>query len=538
MDMDELHKYWTISTVRANGKNNIQEIALAKDFVLEEFPQLIAQADLLETDDTCIQENLLFLCRENLPNIRAKAALALRCCVSQFAMKACYQLVNSLSNNSDQIGKLTCEELFPYVLNDDGSLIQADLNKNHGSLSFNIGSRHQLLFQPFTLQVLEKFNFNRTDGLSLKNWTFLLVKRHNEVKKILAEHNIKLFNPWQELIRIRPDQLQRLGEHYNWSSNEIERKFLLLKILRDVYQQERMQNLRQHQGVDASKERLESTNPLIQRMFSILRKDNIPIHSLDILVTELKDIGKFLRQHKQNICKPESLDAPLPKSDTESTLHEVISSMSIKNDVDDIEQRDFERLKEYIQHKFQPFYKPKRLNLLDQAIRDSIDHRLAYIQNSPRITHQPSQYISALQHYYCDGLFMGEIALRMGLRAQDAVSRLLKLSPKPRPQSGSSRLLEISYLIPDSMLRMLKLLRDLFIDWSMNDTEVKHSQILAELEHLQIGNDKSYIWLNLLDEQMEDITNIFKEAAQEIYDSTNCSRNSIFAQRIRHFINN
>jgi hypothetical protein len=475
------------------------------------------QTDVSDTNDEYIQTNLWRLCRVQEPEMRYKAALNLRCYISHELKKACLNLVRKYGSQRHLTWKLTCEELFQCVLDDEGKLLRFILNNENGLLQFERDKEQRLLvldnhgklqpeYQPFTFRVLQTFDPNRNPRKSLANWVYLLVGQDKEIKRIFREHGIHRINPWVLLSKTKPEQLQRIEELYKFPSNQIKQDVLVLKILRQVHQQEQFQ--RRSNGVGERGE-LKITNSLIKKMLPLLQEQQSPIASLESLVSKLESIFKFLAQYKNQSSSSVSLDAPI--SGTEGSLHEVLPCYTFTNDLEQLERLEIEKFYCQIQQSFQPLYHRQRIELLNHALKETILNRLAYLKNSHRMSCKSLKYVPALRHFYRDGLTQMEIV------------SLVKL----RDQNDLSRLLDLKNLITDSMQRMLVLLSDIFLDWVRNSPELELAQKLKE--EPDIGS-------NLLQEETRDIESLFKQAVAEIHNSKNRSRNSLVARQICYLL--
>ncbi|NES22636.1 MAG: hypothetical protein F6K41_27885 [Symploca sp. SIO3E6] len=530
-------RYWMMERIDpATGRCKNHKIDEARTFFLEKFPTLVDQPDILDTDDESIQEKLWELCRASEPSIRAMAALNLRCYISDCVKYACIIITQDYGTNPNLTYPLTCEDLFPYVLDDQGKLLYFILENEPRSLEFVLNEHMQLMvlqedgtreamYRPFSFEVLGTFDAYRQPRYSLKNWTILKVKRSKKIDEVLREHGIIRQSFWRLLKITTPKQLQYLEELHHFSVVQIQWDVELLTCLQNIYQEER---LRQREaGVrSSSRKYLDPGHPLMKSMFSTWHSSKSSPASVKDLVTELKRIAKFLAQHKANKAgnselPPLSLDAK--PGEFQSRLYEEwIPHSRFPNDLAELERRVIEKLQLRIQERFKPVYQEQFISFLDQAIEYQIIHRFNYLQSSRRNAHKAPQYIPGLRYFYCAGMSLGEIALRMNLKSQPQVSRLL----------------ELKNLFTDVEHQLLEQLREFVLDWVRNQGDAEYRQLLAQVEELQLWEDKSGLWIQLLYEQIKQIKDLYQEAQAEIYHPQSHARNSLVAQRIRVFLNN
>jgi len=534
--VEQCNRYWMMERIDpATGRCKNLKLDEARMFFLEKFPTLVDKPDILDTDDECIQEKLWELCRASEPSIQAMAALNLRCYISYCVKYACIILAQNYATNPNLTYPLTCEDLFPWVLDDQGKLLYFILENEPRSLGFVLNEHKQLMvlngdgireaiYRPFSFEVLGTFDAYRQPRYSLKNWTIFKVKQSKEIDQVLREHNIIRQSLWRLLKTTTPKQLRYLEESYRFPPAHIQRHIELLTCLQNVYQEEQ---LRQREaGVrSSSRKYLDPGHPLMKSMFSTWHRSKSLPASVEDLVTELKKIAKFLAQYKANKAgNSELLDLSLDAKSGEfqsRVYEEEIPHSRFANDLAELERRVIEKLQFRIQEDFQPVYQEQFISFLDQAIEYQIIHRLNYLQSSRRSAHKAPQYIPALRYVYCVGMSLGEIALRMNLKSQPKVSNLL----------------ELKNLFTDVEHQLLEQLREFVLDWVKNQGDKEYRQLLAQVEELQLLEDKSGLWIQLLYEQIKQITDLCQEARAEIYHPQRRVRNSLVAQRIKLFLN-
>ncbi|NES20944.1 MAG: hypothetical protein F6K41_18930 [Symploca sp. SIO3E6] len=502
--MVELSRYWTMFQLNlSRSKWEKSEIAAARQFLFSSKTTPLGKADEQE-----IQHQLWTWCHANEPTTRSYAALNLRCYISHAAKQTVDRLVNKIPTSDQDI--LT-QDLYSCVLNDQGKLLQFILEDDKQRLKFAVDEKQRLLVindqgmqavnPPFSFKVLATFEPHRSRRLSLWNWTSRLVNQEPEVNLILREHGFHRESLWRFLSKIQPVELRSLEQQFStFSAQTIEYHLRLLTILRQVHQQYRRQRLKSK----AQEQQKHNNNHLWEMMLVKVQQQAIPISSTQALKDELGQIRTFIDQHRRRIYQS-------PNWDWERTLMEVIHGNHF-NDLEELEKRRIEEFYYHIEQEFQPYYRQMRLQLLDCSLETTILQRLTYLRNSSsrKLVEQSTQYLPALWHFYVSGLSMREIATHIGKQHGYEVSRLLNLKA----------------LLEDSQRQMLLLLHHLFAAW------VKEQ---AAAEHRQMWEEQPGIAIQLLDESIADIRDMFAQAQAEKH-NWHHETNSLVAQRIRHFV--
>ncbi|NER24169.1 MAG: hypothetical protein F6J96_26380 [Symploca sp. SIO1C2] len=500
--MVELHRYWTMFRLNlSRSKWENSEIAAAKQLLFSIKPTSWGKADEQE-----MQHRLWILCRVKEPAIRSQACLNLRCYISHAAKHTLDSLVTKHHTGDTYT---LAQDLYSCVLNDEGKLLQFVLEDDKQRLKFVVDERQRLLVindqgmqavsPPFSFKVLATFEPHRSQKLSLWNWTSRLVTQEPEVNLILREYGFHRQSLWQFLSKIKPVQLRSMEQQFSrFSTKKIEYHGQLLTILRQVHQQYRRQRLKSK----SPEPKKNNNNHLWEMMLVQVQQQAIPITSTQALKDELIQIRKFIDHHRRNLYQSPSW---------ERSLIEAVHGSHF-NDLEELEQRRIEEFYYHVEQEFQPYYRQMRLQLLDCSLETTILQRLTYLRNSSsrKLVKQSAQYLSALRYFYVSGLPMREIAVQIGEQHGYQVSRLLNLKA----------------LREDGQRQMLLLLHNLFTDW------VKEK---AAAEHRQMWEEQPGIAIQLLDESIADIRNMFAQAEAEKYDGHH-ENNSLVAQRIRNFI--
>ncbi len=370
--------------IDALGNRQILEIAPAKAFlasVLAEFP---SKSDVSSDN---IQQQLLRWVRDAANSERrAIAERCLLCFISWQIEQVCLQLEIQFG----AVHGFTCRDLLPYVLNDDGSL--------QPPTSYNSFSR----------EILQSFDPEQS---SLTTWTSRRVKQHPALNRFLLECGVYLISDWAILNDTQPKQLQRiLGEFHVLTPAEIKQAQELLEAYHAVYRADRLQ--KRARGI-----RGQCTIPTTQQLQQISQrlegKTNQKQES-EIMVRQLQNLAKRLRQYRIHVrggyLPTKSLDAA--GNEYNSLLERIPSP--------DANSWDQEEQVEFLES-----YRPQFQASLDQALTMTIQSRVRQLQRKDE--EKARKFLTALHYNYCEKVPMAEIAKRLGLRAQDAVTRLLKL---------------------------------------------------------------------------------------------------------------
>jgi hypothetical protein len=139
------------------------------------------------------------------------------------------------------------------------------------------------------------------------------------------------------------------------------------------------------------------------------------------------------------------------------------------------------------------------MSCLDRSLLEVVEQRLSKLKR--RNQEKSEQFLKALSLFHCREESMGEIAKKLGLKAQYQVTRLLNLKE----------------FRADVRQKLLIQLRDRILDFAKSYTDV---QRLQTLDHQ-------------LDEALnEEIDKLMKEAESESHNSQESSTKSLFAQRL------
>ncbi|MDZ8226910.1 hypothetical protein [Nostoc sp. ChiVER01] len=384
--MGDASRYWTLVRIDAGGNRKIQEIPAAKSFYAQVFDRLAEDDDVPDGD---IHRQLLHLYRHSSDDTVLLAERCLLCFLSWILEQGCMQLERKFGQNHN----FSCSDLFPYVLDDDGKLSRA-------------GS-----YECFSRQILQSFDSQQG---SLTTWAMMKVKQHPELNRFLLECGVYLISDWAILNDTQPKQLERiLKEFHLFSDLAIQEAQCLLRSYHAVYRLQRLQQIRR-------KVRSKCTEPTTQQLQDIgqlIKSDTGRLFDDVTVRTMLKKLATQLREYRIHVrggsLPAKSLDAV--EGDNYNSLIEKIPAADTNNILEENEE----------QAEFLRFYHRQIPICLQQALAKVTESRIR--QLSRKKGDKAQMFLTALELSQCQKLVMKEIAEILGMRAQDAVTKLLKL---------------------------------------------------------------------------------------------------------------
>ncbi|HEY9619954.1 MAG TPA: hypothetical protein V6C78_06280 [Crinalium sp.] len=471
--MGSVLKYWRLVRIGATGRRQVEEVAPAKAFFQQQFPDLAGQPDI---PDATVQRHLWQLIQDSLQqgqeatSQRQQAELCLRCYISNQVEQVCLQLEAQFGSEHG----FTRHDLFPFVLDDT-----LDYSQRTGKPA-KPGSPS---YRSLATEVLESFDPAKA-GLS--TWVTRLVRHHKELNAFLLERGVYLVSDWAILNDTTPKQLQRiLAEFHSLSPAEIQTAIALLQSYHQIYRQDRLKQ-RQSGGKGQC---APPTTEQLQRIAQILRETASMNWSPETTMSQLQTLATQLRQYRIYVrggaAPVESLDQP--------------ENQSLAVEVQSAQQDDGQDE----QNEFLAFYRTLFLQCLDQTLEQVTGDRLSLLQRKKPETAQ--QFFLALQLFHCRGQSMGDIANQVGLQAQYQVTRLLKLKE----------------FRTDVRQQLLLNLRDRILEKAKDYADPSRLQTLDQ----QIET--------ALDEQ---ISTVMQQAEAEASIAKNRPLGSLFARRLCHYL--
>ncbi|TVP59090.1 MAG: hypothetical protein EA343_20605 [Nodularia sp. (in: Bacteria)] len=369
--MSTAFRYWQLVTINAAGKRKTQEITPAKDFFADKFPEYTAESDV---PDAKVQRELLQLSRDSITDKSCLAERCLLCLISWQIEQVCWQIEAQFGNAHG----FSCSDLLPYVLDDDGSLEQT------GSYQC-LGRRILLSFDPAKSH--------------LATWINLKVKQHPELNKLLLELGLYRVTDWSLLNNTLPKKLKQiLTEFHSLTSIEVADFLALLKSYHEVY---RLQRLQQSSlGICPQP----TTQQLEQIAFSLQSQIGQKLDN-ETVMAQLQRLATYLREYRiynKSSFLPTAREYPVDIAAVEN------------HDENENEQMEFLHL-----------YREQFLVCLEQAFNIVVTLWVNRLQL--KSGNRAQIFLQALQLFHCQQMSMTEIAQILELRAQYAVTRLLKL---------------------------------------------------------------------------------------------------------------
>jgi hypothetical protein len=387
-------RYWQLVKIDAAGRRQIQEITPAKAFFLDMFPTATVNDDLPDVE---INKKLLQL-SENVPADRyLLAERCLLCFISWQIEQVCVQLEAKFGT----VHGFKSADLLLCVLDDDGKL------KPVGN------------YQSFSRQILQSFDPEKSN---LTTWTSTRVKQNLRLNQFLLECGVYLVSDWAILNDTKPKQLQRIFTiFYSLTAGEIMQAQQLLDSYHAIYRTARLQQRGKERGdnLEQPPKRRggKCTIPTIhqlQAIATLLQSKTGQNLSSETVMTQLQRLAEQLRRYRIHVrggsLPAESLDVAGDGYCEGITGY--TNTTEVVNDED--EQTEFLQL-----------YRPQFLACLEQALAIVTQKRVEQLQRKKG--DKAKKFLLALQLFHCQNLSMTEIAAKVGLRAQDAVTRFLKL---------------------------------------------------------------------------------------------------------------
>lgn len=388
--MGSVSRYWRLVRLDTTGQCRVEEVAIAKTFFQQHFPELVNQSDI---SDTAVQRALLHLVRERQPSATSAAnstspncaELCLRCFISHCIEQTCVQLETKFGTQHG----FSRYDLLLFVLDDE------------------IASKTRPPYRSFASEILQTFD---PDRAGLSTWVARQVRHHRDLRRFLHERGIYLATDWGILNDTSVGQLRQvLTEFYGLAPAEIEPACTLLQAYHQVYRGDRLQQ--RQQGLLKAKETCsQPTADQLTRIAQVIQ-GQLTAPPSEWVLKKLQTLAARVRQYRLYI-----LGAPLPSQslDQPGILAKAIATPAHETDI------DLESEKEFLM-----FYRKEIVSCLDQAIAKVTGDRITYLQRKNAQMVQP--FLIALQLFHCQGKSMGEIAPQVGLQAQFQVTRLMKL---------------------------------------------------------------------------------------------------------------
>jgi hypothetical protein len=360
--MSGLSKYWRMWQINpaADGRGYRHcAIPIARDFLQTLSPES-TEAQLFNQVQTAPDSEA------------AQAGLCLRCFVSAPILHTCQKIAHLFGT------QFTYRDLLPFVLNDDGKTLVLLRDVKPDTYPF------------FSLKILQSFEPDSPNRMSLENWAYFKTKQNPEIKAFLAEYGFQHLSDWALLNRVRKNQLERLSHDDRH----------LITAFHAVYRRDRRQQERQ---------RTKCPTPTPQQLEEMSHQPDITLAPTKILEA-LQTIAIQLRQYDLWSSRE-----PLELYDPETEAYQPRSDL-VSEAVDGVELEKGE-MRTFLLQEFQVS--------LNRAIADSVRDRLAYLTQSKTYAAFAAQLIPGLQLYYGQGLSLKEIAPQLKMTSWDQARRIL-----------------------------------------------------------------------------------------------------------------
>lgn len=460
-------KYYTLIKLNDAGETKTQTMEVVKRFLIDTFGDISdINSDL---SDASMQRQLLAIYRDNSSQ-SLLAECSLRCFISWQIEQVCI----SLEQQFGEFHGFTRRNLFPYVLDDDGKL---EPSSNYICLS---------------RQILASFDINASQ---LKSWINRLVKQQPELKKYLLECGLYLMTDWAILNDTQPSQLPKVLNYFaNCTNLEITEYQQLLSAYHQIYRNRFYQQIATRTAKSKcyppTEEQLRKITDLLIEKGVYNSNDNV---SLNKIRYKLEYLADFLREYRINIRKKtfptKSIDVEINE---QPPLIDQIEDSRSENTVDD----------EYQTEAFLKEYQPLLRICLDDALKNVLSQKVQQFKN----TDKANKFLLGLRLFHCEKQSMSQIAKELGLPAQYAVTRLLKLN-KFRAHVSQETLVKLR-------MQVIELAQKYSTPTSLSELEQEITKILNEL-----------------------IGNIISQAESEAACMQNINQVSFFAQRLCQQLN-
>ncbi|RUS95301.1 hypothetical protein DSM106972_090770 [Dulcicalothrix desertica PCC 7102] len=474
--------YWKIQLPSISDK----KIDRVKEFFELQFPSLSKKTTLSVEDNKQIQTVLLEVFRKaDDVKDRALAGLCLRCYVSHQICITCRNIPNIYNISGEKL--FTHTDLLPLVLNDDGKalVILDSQGKTQHILNYHDNTT-QLIpkgAELFSVNILQKYNPDLVNNENLDNWVKRLTCHNENIRSFLWEFGLATPSDWGLLCKTIPRPLSKL-----FSAEELE----IIKAFQTVYQRDRIKTRQKGRCS-------EPTQSQLQEILSLLQQKNLVI-SVKELINNLKQIAEILRQ-----------DWLYKKTGSTKTVSIEVYNDSTNNyfanpELPYYKDRDLEDIE---LEKFQKICKQLFDQTLDKVIAEVVQQRIEELRKSKAYNNFAQCYPEGLRLYYQENVSLGDISKKWKIEWSKA-RRIFQLE---------NFLDIVQYRTEEAFLeQFLKLLNKSQI--APFDNEPENLKNIVE-------SIREFVF-----------SKAFKEAKAELLASKKQTKNSLFAQKIRIYLDN
>jgi hypothetical protein len=456
--MGSAFRYWQLVTIDASGQQRTQEIASARAFFSDRFPQYTLTSNL---EDAKVQQQLLELSQDQTNDKSCLAERCLLCFISWQIQQTCWQLQVQFGNAYG----FTYRDLLPYVLDDDGNLTPT-------------GS-----YQCLGRKILQTFDPTKSN---LTNWVNIKVKQNPEINKFLLEFGIYRVTDWAILNDTSPKKLEQvLRDFHSLTPTEITYFAALFRSYTEIYKLQRLQQVSLGKKGICS----QPTTPQLEQIAARLHQIGKQLDEETVLA-ELQILANYLREYR--IYKRSGSLPTVEISQVEDADHNENSPRELWEFEEQNHQREFLEL-----------YRDQFLLCLEASFDIVLKNRVNKLETKKG--DKAGIFLKALQLFHCQQMSMTEIAQSLGLRAQDAVTRLLKLKD----------------FRADVQREFVKMLCDRVVDLAQN---YSHPERIKQLEQ------------ELADIIHAQSTNLVREAEIKSRTVNNHLKNNLFSEKLCRYL--
>lgn len=438
-----------------------------------------------------IQWSLIKLYKNSSVEIkqRAEATLCLRCQISSSIVKACKKQAIAFGPSSGVQGLL--QELLAIALDDDGKKLFA-LSLDNTKKIFEVnqsGEVRSTHYHLFNLEILAKYDVEKSKGKSLLNWAYDVTLYHEKIKKVLGQVGFKRLSDWALMSRARKSQLKKLSK----------RSCQIVEVFQAVYKRDRLK-ARQQESFSVMKKCPEPTVKQLSEICSELEHRDIYISSSTKLLRELQRIAQKLQEVDLWMSQgsPETENLEQHNFETGITTLRRDIPITLSNNPEIIEDESILK-----------FLREKQDYALEYGVQQEIEDRLNNLQKGRRKIHA-SKFIPGLKLMYCDGASQRLICDRLDFPSQSLVARIF--APK-----------ELAHRIRDrSIEKLLDLILAKAKELGLTPVPPTPDYLRNVIRNIEL----------LLD------TEIFEIAIQELQNpKKDRILNSLYAQKLRKYLN-
>lgn len=375
-------KYWEFVKLDSTSKRQVEMVITAQNYLQTQF-------SLAETSDAAIQRHLWEQIQQPTGGQSEIAEVCLRCYISHQTYQVCLDLGVKFGSRNG----FSCEDLLPFVLDDEVLLASANQPKN----------KQRTTYQSLATTILK--TFDPAKG-SLNTWVNRYVKQQPELKRFLLQHGVYLVSDWALLNDTNPKELQRiLSSMYGLTEIEIKQSCDLLVSYHAVYREDRLQQRLTGSTLPC----LPPTSQQLTRIAEYLQTSVGKTLNPDAVLRQLQAISLKLRKYRI------------------AAQGGAVTSISFdKPEIQPIIERNQPPSDDEEQIQFLKLYQNQFLESLDLAIAQVIGDLFDKLQAK----RQPAgeSFLKALHLFHCQGESMTQIAPQIGLTKQYEVTRFLKLN--------------------------------------------------------------------------------------------------------------